>query len=1443
MLPKDHSLLLRILGLAVLFNHCYGSHIITTPRKWSTGEAAQVCAFVTGATSGDGENKVTIQVTAESDSTEVLVLSHIVIPQGKKEMCDRLFVPTLHKKGQLMVTGTLGGQTVDYKKPILFATGIRKTFIQTDKYIYKPGQTVQFRILTVTGPFLKILKESYPLIWVETPSSSRIAQWTNVENSVGLIHQTFKLADEPEEGTYKIKVQSADGSSSTAKEFKVEEYVLPRFEVTVVPPKYILGTDTEFTFTVCAKYTFGQPVKGNVTLVVDNGGWGSSKKKHTVNDKISGCKEIKVLADDIMDSEFYVYRLSLTATVTEDGTGEEFKGEAVAAIQRTALEFSYIGKEEYSKPNLPFTGKVKTVFPDKTPAANEPMTVCISGDCRNISTSAGGILEFVIPKYSSDTVVIKSVNYPRVKDASSMWRSIMYGSEYHHRLKKYYSPSNSSLLIRVPGNRLSCKVSGHDHDIPVLFAAVNQTRATFTVQVVSRGQIQYSSSAEYELSSANLPINEEHLVEPLPPPPEHTVRGVVNIPIKLPHTASPSAKVVVWYTRPDGEVVSDTQIFDIEKCLDNDVNLVWSAARVQPGERATLDLSAAPQSICSLGVVDKSVELLSSENDQLTLENVFDIVENAMVKDWELSQANDYEYCRNWHKKNGGVSKRSIYPMFYTNYGDALKMFDKSGLHILTDLITETRPCEMELYEYDSDYYVSEYDDVPLSISHSSEDGLIGPSVSNSEKVQDQRTYFPETWLWKIHMLDSSGVLSEQYTLPDTITEWVGKAVCVNSEKGLGISPRAAITTFTPFFVDLTLPPTIKRGEILPVKISVFNYLEQALPVKVVLEESHEYEIIEEPESQLPLGHRIACIPPQDKVVHIVKIRSRVLGDVNITIDAFVDELYPEVCGPEYVVSKRCKDHYFFQNLGSLVKMPYGCGEQNMLNFAPNIFILQYLDASNQTTPAIAMKAIDYMQKGYQRELLYRHDDGSFSAFGNSDASGSTWLTAFVLKSFAQARQYVQIDEDDLEMSRGWLKLHQMENGCFQSVGKVFHKGMKGGIDGSGSPVPLTAYVLISLLEAGEVTSSRAVMEAAFCLDADTSKDPYTLALKAYSLSLSDSPKAEQAVQNLINVAEETTNSMHWELPAGSGKSQAVAVETAGYAVLAMMTVDAAKFELQARKIVKWISSQRNGQGGFISTQDTVVALQALASFEAHQKKEAVNLVITVEGEALEHAFFVDESNKLLQQQVNLPSLPSNVILDMEGEGCALVQTVLRYNVPDATASDAFSLSITTETSPDKKCITKKIKACASYLLPDQKSNMAVMEFNLISGYIPHKADLKQIVGYGTSLIKRYEVDGSKVMFYIDEFSPEDLCVEFRIIREIDVEDAKPGTIKVYDYYQPEFSISKSYVLPPPDECKITLVPIEAIAIEGDIIVEPEDGPTTPSSAVGDLVALLDEMP
>jgi hypothetical protein len=80
---------------------------------------------------------------------------------------------------------------------------------------------------------------------------------------------------------------------------------------------------------------------------------------------------------------------------------------------------------------------------------------------------------------------------------------------------------------------------------------------------------------------------------------------------------------------------------------------------------------------------------------------------------------------------------------------------------------------------------------------------------------------------------------------------------------------------------------------------------------------------------------------------------------------------------------------------------------------------------------------------GYQRELNYRHTDGSYSAFGDTDAEGSMWLTAFVVKSFAQARPYIYVDEDDLKVSMQWITKKQLENGCFPLVGKVFHKDMK----------------------------------------------------------------------------------------------------------------------------------------------------------------------------------------------------------------------------------------------------------------------------------------------------------------------------------------------------------------------------------------------------------------
>lgn len=67
--------------------------------------------------------------------------------------------------------------------------------------------------------------------------------------------------------------------------------------------------------------------------------------------------------------------------------------------------------------------------------------------------------------------------------------------------------------------------------------------------------------------------------------------------------------------------------------------------------------------------------------------------------------------------------------------------------------------------------------------------------------------------------------------LPHTITEWVGNAMCIHEEDGLGISESAKVVTYQSFFVSATLPYSAIRGEQIPLALSVFNYLDKCLPV------------------------------------------------------------------------------------------------------------------------------------------------------------------------------------------------------------------------------------------------------------------------------------------------------------------------------------------------------------------------------------------------------------------------------------------------------------------------------------------------------------------------------------------------------------------------------------------------------------------------------------
>ena len=90
---------------------------------------------------------------------------------GEQDACFEFLLETFKKSSEayFMLEGTLLGEKISHSKRIVINANPVEIFVQTDKYLYKPGQLVQFRILTVQGPFLGVLtnKVSYvDVLWV-----------------------------------------------------------------------------------------------------------------------------------------------------------------------------------------------------------------------------------------------------------------------------------------------------------------------------------------------------------------------------------------------------------------------------------------------------------------------------------------------------------------------------------------------------------------------------------------------------------------------------------------------------------------------------------------------------------------------------------------------------------------------------------------------------------------------------------------------------------------------------------------------------------------------------------------------------------------------------------------------------------------------------------------------------------------------------------------------------------------------------------------------------------------------------------------------------------------------------------------------------------------------------------------------------------------------------
>uniref|UniRef100_A0A8C4SSV0 Alpha-macroglobulin receptor-binding domain-containing protein n=1 Tax=Erpetoichthys calabaricus TaxID=27687 RepID=A0A8C4SSV0_ERPCA len=231
---------------------------------------------------------------------------------------------------------------------------------------------------------------------------------------------------------------------------------------------------------------------------------------------------------------------------------------------------------------------------------------------------------------------------------------------------------------------------------------------------------------------------------------------------------------------------------------------------------------------------------------------------------------------------------------------------------------------------------------------------------------------------------------------------------------------------------------------------------------------------------------------------------------------------------------------------------------------------------------------------------------------------------AFVMKSFGSARRFIFIDPAHISDAKKWLGKHQLENGCFQNVGKLFHSGMKGGIN---DEISLTAYITTALLE----------LET--------------------PLSILFFHKTHIITSSIVKYFAD--GFLHWERSGSGEKINSVQVEMTSYVLLSLFSgPPLPQFDLTyASSIVQWLVRQQNSYGGFSSTQDTVVALQSLALYAAQTYKPDGSSTVTISSsQGFQAQFQLDQSNRLLYQERTLPEIPGTYSVQAEGDVCSFVQ-------------------------------------------------------------------------------------------------------------------------------------------------------------------------------------------
>lgn len=452
----------------------------------------------------------------------------------------------------------------------------------------------------------------------------------------------------------------------------------------------------------------------------------------------------------------------------------------------------------------------------------------------------------------------------------------------------------------------------------------------------------------------------------------------------------------------------------------------------------------------------------------------------------------------------------------------------------------------------------------------------------------------------------------------------------------------------------------------------------------------------------------------------------------------------------------------------SMLREPYGCFEQTSSSTYPNIMVLKYLKESGKSNPQIQNKALDYINRGYQRLIGFETAQNGFEWFGKTPPHEA--LTAYGLLEFTDMKEFIHVDEQMLDRTKKFLLSRRDGKGGFKLAG--------GGYD-QFAAVPdkiANVYIVYALTQAG-IGKEILPEYAAAVKKAQQSNDGYQLALMANAAANMRNSEDYQALMKSLNKLYASAE-LPSETSVVNSRENSLKVETLSLYALALMrdpSVDVGRLA----DVVTAILSKKCYYG-YGSTQSTVLALQAIVAYRkvmgdlSHNSSVVfkINESEVTEQEALSGQLHEGQNRFSIQYQQEDKALPFSLEV--------AYNTLTPPNSEKAQIKLSTTLSSTNVHVGESVRMQIEVKNTVSGLQP-----MTLAKIGIPAGLSLQPWQLKEIMDQNK--VAYYEIFDNYLVLYWMGFRP----AETKTIN-LDLKADIPGHYKgkastTYLYYTPEY--------------------------------------------------------